>query len=146
QLSELGVDYRATRFTPESVAEVIASLDTRADTSAGEELIVCESGPHLGFRLLESYPGAGLQLSVSPRYIHTATSPSCQLRTETEQRLIETRAEDDQVFPRYRRAGRSRPPRPAGRSRCTRRSVRARAGSIPPLRPPRRGRSSPLPR
>lgn len=104
QLSELGVDYRATRFTPESVAEVIASLDTRADTSAGEELIVCESGPHLGFRLLESYPGAELQLSVSPRYIHTATSHFCQLRTEIELRLIETRAEDDQVFLRYRRA------------------------------------------
>src|SRR5699024_8279801 len=104
QLSELGGDYRATRFTPESVAGVIASLDTRADTSAGGELIVYEPGTHLGFRLLESYPGAVLRLSVTPRYIHTATSPFAHLRTEIELRLIETRAEDDQVFLRYRSA------------------------------------------
>ena len=104
QLDDLGLDYRARQFTPETITEVIASLDTRAGTGADEEFIVCESGPHLGFRLLESYPGAELHLSLSPRYIHTATSHFCQLRTEIELRLIDVRTEDDQVFLRYRRA------------------------------------------
>ena len=107
QLAELGVDYRARQFAPDTVAEVISSLDTRTDEVDGEENIVCESGPHLAFRLLECYPAAELQLSISPRYIHTATSHFSRLQTEIELDLLDVRAEDDQVFLRYRKA---RPP------------------------------------
>ncbi|UVI34584.1 hypothetical protein [Brevibacterium spongiae] len=104
QLGDIGVDYRARQFTRDTLAEVVASLATRADTDAGEDLIVCESGPNLAFRLLEHYPGAELLLSISPRYIHTAGSHFSGLQADIELRLIEVRTEDDQVFLRYRRA------------------------------------------
>lgn len=104
QLAEIGVDYRAQQFTPGTIAEVVASLATRADTPAGGELIVCESGPNLAFRLLEHHPGAELLLSISPRYIHTEGSHFSRLPAQIDLRLIDVRDEDDQVFLRYRRA------------------------------------------
>lgn len=105
QLAELGVDYRPRRFTPGTIAEVISSLTTRADSPAGDdELIVCESGPNLAFRLLDSYPGAELILSISPKYIRTETSHLSSLHAEIDLRLIDVRTEDDQVFLRYAKA------------------------------------------
>jgi riboflavin biosynthesis pyrimidine reductase len=122
QLSSLGLDYGARGFTPDTIAEVVPSLATRADSPAGgsasdgatsggygagrsdEELIVCESGPNLAFRLLDSYPGAELLLSVSPRYLHTGGSHFSGLRADIELDLIDVRTEDGQVFLRYTKA------------------------------------------
>lgn len=138
QLSDIGVDYRAQQFAPDTIAEVVATLATRADSpigaesptgaksptgaapaeplrstpagpfgidiGPGDELIVCESGPNLGFRLLEHYPGAELLLSISPRYIHTAGSHFSGLQTSIELTLLDVRTEDEQVYLRYRRA------------------------------------------
>lgn len=69
----------------------------------GEEVLLCESGPNLAFRLLEHYPDAELHLSVSPLYIRTLGSHFSGLEAKIDLRLIDVSTEDDQVFLRYRR-------------------------------------------
>lgn len=104
QLDDRGLDYRAQPFTPDTLAEVLAGLETNPTSEAGEPVLLCESGPNLAFRLLESYPGAELHLSLSPRYIHTAGSHFSQLTADIGLRVLDVRAEDDQVFIRYAKA------------------------------------------
>ncbi|WP_166972235.1 hypothetical protein [Brevibacterium atlanticum] len=112
-LTEAGLDYRACRFTPDAIAEVVASLETTVSGTGANgsgsarddsEMILCESGPHLAFRLLDAYPGAELVLSVSPRYIHSPGSHFSRLQATIDLHLIDVRSEDDQVFLHYVRA------------------------------------------
>ncbi|WP_210602380.1 hypothetical protein [Brevibacterium oceani] len=124
-LTEAGLDYRARSFTPDTIAEVVASLETKVsgtdsqgssgavasaegNGSAGaadaSEMILCEAGPNLSFRLLDAYPGAELVLSVSPLYIHSLGSHFSQLQARIDLHLIDVRSEDDQVFLHYVRA------------------------------------------
>lgn len=127
QLDARGLDYRAQHFNADTITEVAASLPTapspeslrsRSEKSStgggeaspgndsappGEEVLLCESGPNLAFRLLEHYPDAELHLSVSPLYIRTLGSHFSGLEAKIDLRLIGVSAEDDQVFLRYRR-------------------------------------------
>ena len=127
ELEARGLDYRARHFTADTITEVAASLPTALspeslrsrseESSTGgneaspgndsappdEEVLLCESGPNLAFRLLEHYPGAELHLSVSPRYIRTPGSHFSGLEAKIDLRLLDVRTEDDQVFLRYRR-------------------------------------------
>ncbi|HJF76284.1 MAG TPA: hypothetical protein K8V63_05975 [Brevibacterium linens] len=122
-----GLDYRAQNFSADTITEVAASLPTapspeslrsRSEKSSagggeaspgndsappGEEVLLCESGPNLAFRLLEHYPDAELHLSVSPLYIRTLGSHFSGLEAKIDLRLIDVSTEDDQVFLRYRR-------------------------------------------
>ncbi|MCI4010299.1 hypothetical protein [Brevibacterium sp. ZH18] len=98
QLAELGLDYRAHHFTPDTVAEVVESVEATSDT------LVCESGPNLAYRLLDSYPGAQLHLSLSPRYSRNSGSHFCRLEADIDLCVIDVRTVDDQVFVRYAKA------------------------------------------
>lgn len=98
QLTEAGLDYRTQHFTPETLTEVLEGIE------AGSENLVCESGPNLAYRLLNSYPGAELHLSLSPLYSKNTGSHFSQLEATLNLRLIGVRSVDDQVFIRYAKA------------------------------------------
>lgn len=116
ELTELGLDYRAQHFTPDTVAEVLAGIPTAlspasrqansvgSGTDVDEDALLCESGPNLAFRLLDAYPAAELHLSLSPRYIRSSGSHFSRLETEIDLRVVDVRTVDDQVFIRYVKA------------------------------------------
>ena len=95
QLDERGLDYSAQHFTPETLPEILNSLEST------NESLLCESGPNLAFRLLDSYPGAQLHLSLSPRYVRTQGSHFCTLEAEIDLQITDVRTDEDQVFVRY---------------------------------------------
>ncbi|RBP63980.1 riboflavin biosynthesis pyrimidine reductase [Brevibacterium sanguinis] len=98
ELATRGLDYRAHHFTPDTVAEVIAGLESRSET------ILCESGPNLAYRLLDAYPNAELHLSLSPLYIRNPGSHFSRLEADIPLVLQSVDSRDGQVFLRYRRA------------------------------------------
>lgn len=64
QLAERGLNYHAVGFTPHTLPEVVAGLESNSDE------ILCESGPNLAYRVLAHYPDTELHLSITPRYLH----------------------------------------------------------------------------
>lgn len=109
-LAEAGLDYRARSFTPDTIAEVVESLTTATPPggagTSDAAYVLCESGPNLAFRLLESYPAAELHLSLSPRYIRSSGSHFSQLEADIALRVTDVRTVDDQIFIRYVKNGR----------------------------------------
>ncbi len=98
ELDARGLRYRAHHFSPDTLTEVLDSLESRTDT------ILCESGPHLAYRLLASYEQAELHLSLSPLYSRNPGSHFCRLEADIDLRLVGVESRDSQVFLRYRRA------------------------------------------
>ncbi|GAA1625897.1 hypothetical protein GCM10009700_12260 [Brevibacterium sanguinis] len=98
QLAERGLDYRAVHFTPDSLPEVIAGLETTGD------MLLCESGPNLAYRLLDHGPGVELHLSISPRYLKDPGTHFSALDADIPLRVRGVEQRDDQVIIRYVRA------------------------------------------
>lgn len=98
ELEARGLNYQAHHFTPDTIAEVLEGIECRSDT------ILCESGPHLAYRLLDSYPNAQLHLSMSPLYSRNPGSHFCRLDADIDLRLDGVESRDGQVFIRYSKA------------------------------------------
>lgn len=98
ELAHKGLNYQAHHFTPQTVASVL----NRVDSSNG--VLLCESGPNLAFRLLDSYPGAELHLSISPLYSRSPGSHFSALNARIDLALMGVETNGNQIIARYLKA------------------------------------------